>query len=344
VPYLFAAKGLFKIVSTSAPAPVPTPAPTPTPTPPPNPPASAIVTACDGVRLRTSAAVSATVTASINAGTVIGVASTVAGGAWSATCGGVTASGTDWYRINAIGTNSVSSLFGVSYLYAATGLFKIVSPPPGPGPTLTEGIDVSHWQGAIDWVKVRGAGKRFAFMKASESTGFVDSTYAQNRANANAVGIIVGAYHFARPDGGPGDAVAEADHFVATGRFARGDLLPVLDLEVSGGLSQPALVSWVQTFMARVYERTGARGVIYVSPSFWKNYMGDTTLFATSGYKVLWIAHWTTSSAPLTPAANWGSHGWTFWQYTSSGSVPGIAGRVDLNRYQGTDFRPVQIP
>ena len=48
--------------------------------------------------------------------------------------------------------------------------------------------------------------------------------------------------------------------------------------------------------------------------------------------------------APLVPGANWAGKGWTFWQYTSSGSVPGIAGRVDLDRYNGKDFTKVIIP
>ncbi len=65
--------------------------------------------------------------------------------------------------------------------------------------------------------------------------------------------------------------------------------------------------------------------------------MGDTTMFADQGYSVLWIAHWGTSS-PTLPAANWGGHGWTFWQYTSTGSVAGISGNVDLDRYNGSDL------
>ncbi|TMC62946.1 MAG: hypothetical protein E6J17_05685, partial [Chloroflexi bacterium] len=67
------------------------------------------------------------------------------------------------------------------------------------------------------------------------------------------------------------------------------------------------------------------------------------TWFAANGYGVLWIAHWTTSAEPSVPGGGWGGNGWTFWQYTSDGSVPGIAGRVDLNRYKGTDFTSVLI-
>jgi GH25 family lysozyme M1 (1,4-beta-N-acetylmuramidase) len=207
-----------------------------------------------------------------------------------------------------------------------------------------EGIDISHWQGTIDWAAVAGAGKEFAFLKASESTDYVDPTYARNRSGAKANGILVGAYHFADPDAIAGDAVAEADHFIDTATPQSGELLPVLDLEATGGLDVATLKQWVKDFMGRVYERTGVRGAIYVSPSFWSNKMGNTGWFASNGYTVLWIAHWTTAAEPTVPASNWGGKGWTFWQYTSSGIVPGISGRVDLDRYRFTDFTPVLIP
>ncbi len=218
------------------------------------------------------------------------------------------------------------------------------TPTPTPAPTWIEGIDVSHWQGSIDWSLVAQAGKRFAFLKASESMDYRDATYSTNRSRAKAAGILVGAYHFARPDATPGDAVAEADQFVDIASPASGDLVPVLDLEVSGGLATAPLQAWVQAFLDRVYERTGIRAAIYVSPSFWSNYMGNTATFALDGYQVVWIAHWTTASQPTMPASNWAGEGWTFWQYTSDGTVPGISGRVDLDRYRYKDFTPVQVP
>ncbi|MEO5964632.1 MAG: glycoside hydrolase family 25 protein, partial [Candidatus Limnocylindrales bacterium] len=173
---------------------------------------------------------------------------------------------------------------------------------------------------------------------------YVDPTYATNRAQAKSMGLKVGAYHFARPGTNAGDATAEADWFVRNASPASGELLPVLDLESSGGLTTSELQAWVRTFMDRVYATTGVKGAIYVSPSFWSNYMGNTASIATAGYKTLWVAHWTTASSPTVPANNWNGNGWTFWQYTSSGTVPGIAGRVDLDRYRFGSFAPVLIP
>jgi GH25 family lysozyme M1 (1,4-beta-N-acetylmuramidase) len=314
------------------------------------------VAACDGVNLRASAATTATREATINFGASVSVVATVTGGSWSTTCGDRAVSGTGWYRISAVNGKTTAALWGVTYVYGATGLFAAPgslpaptptptpTPAPLPNPNFSEGIDVSHWQNVIDWPMVRAAGKRFAYIKASESTDFVDWMYATNKAQAKAAGLYVGAYHFAGPDATPGDAVAEADHFVATAALGPGELLPVLDLEKTGGLSTLDLQAWVAAYLDRVYQLTGVRGVIYVSPSFWTNYMGDATWFATNGYRVLWIAHWTTSAEPIVPAGGWGGNGWTFWQYTSDGTVPGITGRVDLNRYKGTDFTSVLIP
>jgi Glycosyl hydrolases family 25/Divergent InlB B-repeat domain len=80
--------------------------------------------------------------------------------------------------------------------------------------------------------------------------------------------------------------------------------------------------------------RTGVRAMIYSSPHFWRTYLGDTTWFADHGY-ALWIAHWGVPS-PMVPAADWGGHGWTYWQWTSTGHISGIGPNVDRDRFHGT--------
>jgi GH25 family lysozyme M1 (1,4-beta-N-acetylmuramidase) len=324
--------------------------------------------ACDGVVLRSQPRTLATRVAVLPRGTKIHSVARVSGGSWKTTCNGVTKSGSSWFRISYVKGDSTANRYDRTYVYSATSLWvtntegisaapkptptptatpkptPTPTPKPASGTTLTEGIDVSHWQGTIDWTKVRAAGKKFVFIKASENTSFVDSKYATNRANAKAAGLLVGAYHFAQPGTGANDAVAEADHFVNTARIRSGDLIPILDLEVTNGMGTTALQAWTRSFLTRVYDRTGVRAGIYVSPSFWSGNMGNSSWFAANGYKVLWVAHWTTASGPSVPAGNWGGHGWTFWQYTSSGTVAGISGRVDLNRYKGTDFTKVRVP
>jgi GH25 family lysozyme M1 (1,4-beta-N-acetylmuramidase) len=210
------------------------------------------------------------------------------------------------------------------------------SPPPGATGFL-EGIDVSHWQGTIDWKKVAASGKKFAIMKATQDTDFVDNKYAINRSGAAAAGVVTTAYHFAEPDSRPNDAINEADHFVNTAKLAAGDIVPALDLEQSGGLSTTALTAWTKAFLDRVKSRLDVTPMVYTSPAFWKKYLADTTSIANAGYKILWIAHWGVS-APTVAAQNWGGHGWTFWQYSNCGTVPGISGCVDLDRFNGTDL------
>jgi len=379
--------------------------------------ATTMAARCSGVTLRTAPRITAPARRILPVRAKVVAVATVSGGRWRVGCGGYSGTGTTWYRITSINGRSVRSLYGISYVYAARGLFTAVAPAPvapavpatptptptpaatptpspvptptpsvapaatptptptpvptptpaptptpvptatpaptpAPTPTPTpaiwatysEGIDVSNWQGTIDWARVARAGKTFAFLKASEDISYVDPFYAANRAQANANGLKIGAYHFGRPAATAGDAIAEADHFVDTAAPAKGDLPPVLDLETSGGLSVANLVAWTQAFMGRVFDRTGVHAAIYASPNFWKTYLGGTTWFADNGYTTLWIAHWTTAVGPTLPASNWSGHGWTFWQYTSSGTVDGITGRVDLDRYISKDFTPVLIP
>jgi GH25 family lysozyme M1 (1,4-beta-N-acetylmuramidase) len=366
VSYVYGAVGLFRTVITT----------------------TDVVAACSGVTLRTAAKTTATAKVKLAAGTKVTAYGAVTGGDWRASCPAAV-SGDRWYRITKVNGTSVRTLYGVTYLYAARGLFKsdpdttspepptpaptptptptpaptatptptpaptatpaptpapTATPSPTPGSGYTEGIDVSHWQGVIDWSRVAAAGKRFAYLKASEDTNFVDGTYTTNRTQAAANGLEVGAYHFARPSTAAGDAVAEADHFVDTATPRSGDLIPVLDLEVTGGLGTADLQAWVRTFLQHVYDRTGVRAAIYVSPNFWSTNMGNSGWFAANGYATLWVAHWTSGPAPTVPASNWGGRGWTFWQYTSSGTVPGISGHVDLDRYRSDDFTPVLVP
>lgn len=214
------------------------------------------------------------------------------------------------------------------------------SPSPTPASTTMNGIDVSYHQGTIDWARVARAGKRFAFVRASAGTLTADVAYDANRTGARMAGLAVGSYHFANPDTAANDAANEAAWFLQQATIASGDLLPVLDLEVSNGLSPAALTTWAQTWLSQVHAATGVRPIIYTTPTFWSTSMADTAWFAQNGYPVLWIAHWTTASSPTVPAANWAGHGWTFWQHSSTGTVPGISGPVDLDRYAGSSFPP----
>jgi lysozyme len=208
------------------------------------------------------------------------------------------------------------------------------SPTPAPAQYL-DGIDVSYHQGAIDWRRVAASGMRFAFLRTSAGTLTADTAYAANRSGARAAGLTIGSYHFANPDGAANDAANEAAWFLRNATISSGDLLPVLDLEVANGLDPASLTAWAQAWLSQVTAATGVRPIVYTNNAFWASSMANTDWFARNGYPVLWIANWTSASQPSVPAGSWGGSGWTFWQHSSTGSVPGIAGAVDLDRFNG---------
>ena len=208
-------------------------------------------------------------------------------------------------------------------------------------PNTLPGIDVSHWQNEIDWTQVAGSGVRFVFMKATEGRTFDDPNYASYRAGAVAAGLTVTAYHFANPGTAAVDPVLEADHFVDVAQIGSGNIIPVLDLERTGGLDTTDLIAWAFAWLEEVTARTGVKPMIYSGPYFWRTNMGDTRAFADAGYRE-WLPHWGVSS-PSVPAENWGGNGWTFWQWTDCSAVPGISGCVDADWFNGTDLGTVTI-
>src|SRR5690348_15376090 len=121
-----------------------------------------------------------------------------------------------------------------------------------------EGIDVSIYQGTIDWTGVAAAGKKFAVIRVSDGTGNLDSQFARNWSGAKAAGVIRGTYQFFRASE---DATAQAnlviDQLNANGGLQADDLPPVADVEVSDGQSTSTIASKLATWMARVQAGTG---------------------------------------------------------------------------------------
>ena len=218
----------------------------------------------------------------------------------------------------------------------------LAEPQPAAAADTLTGIDVSHWQGQVRWSDVVVDGVGFAIAKATEGRIYQDDQYARNKERAEALGLPFTAYHFASPDASANDAQLEADNFVDTAALGPGNLRPVLDLEKNGGLGERKLRRWVKAWLAQVESRVGVKPIIYTSPSFWHDKMGNSRWFAQNGY-ALWIAHWHVAT-PRVPAGDWAGHGWTIWQYDDCGTVDGIDGCVDLDRLNGTDIDALRIP
>ena len=208
-----------------------------------------------------------------------------------------------------------------------------------PAGALLTGVDVASYQhpnGApINWGQVRAAGHSYAFVKATEGTGYTNPWFRQDFDGAGAAGLYRGAYHYARPGLPLSTATAEARYMVSvTGTLGGGADLPlVLDLEETGGLGPTDLAAWARTFLGELERLTGRPPIIYVGYYFWRDAVGAPSDLA-SRYR-LWLPSYpadpnSTTFRPLVPAG-WST--WTFWQYTSTGSVPGIVGNVDVNRF-----------
>ncbi len=195
------------------------------------------------------------------------------------------------------------------------------------GPNTVQGIDVSAYQPNTNWSQVAGAGKKFAIIKATEGTGYVNSYFARDWAGAKAAGLIRGAYHFFHPGTDP---TAQADHFVNTvGALGVGDLPMMLDLEATDGLGPAAVAASTKTFLDRVQSRSGRVPIIYTGYYFWTGSVGNPGGYG--GYPLIMAAY--VSGCPLIPN-EWST--FTMWQYSSSGSVPGVSGHVDLDEFNGT--------
>ena len=189
------------------------------------------------------------------------------------------------------------------------------------------GIDISHYQGKIDWELLTHNREaqfpiHFIFLKATEGGDHGDDTFTQNFGQARKYGFIRGAYHYFIPKT---DARKQADFFIRTVQLAKGDLPPVLDVETTGKQSPQELKTAVKTWLDRVEAHYGVKPILYTSYKFKKRYLSDS-IFNAYPY---WIAHYYVDSVRYEGK-------WHFWQHTDVGTVPGIEKEVDLNVFNGT--------
>jgi lysozyme len=193
-----------------------------------------------------------------------------------------------------------------------------------------QGIDVSYWQGDIDWHKVRDAGIDFAFIKATEGGDHLDPKFQENWNAAKRAGIARGAYHFVywcRP------AHEQALWFMLNVPADNDALPPVLDLEWnSHSKTCPARVprdkalAKIKIMLDAMHAHTGKRPIIYTDPKFHRDVLeGEFTDY-----------HFWLRSVAAKPEQIYRERKWAFWQFTTTGHVPGIKGGVDRNSFYGS--------
>lgn len=213
---------------------------------------------------------------------------------------------------------------------AGSQLGSIQSPISGricPSGATVPGIDVSIYQGSINWGAVRGAGMAFAITRIGDGT-YQDPTFATNWAGIKSAGMIRGAYQFFEPGV---DAIAQANIVVAkVGRLGPGDLPVMLDVEATGGQTPATITARIHQWVDAVTAGTGKVPFVYTGAYFWDDNVRSAD-FASLPLNVAWYG----TTCPGVPNA-WAARGWTFHQYSSTGRVAGIGGNVDMDVYNGT--------
>jgi lysozyme len=196
------------------------------------------------------------------------------------------------------------------------------------------GFDVSHHNGSVDWAGAAAGGMQFAYAKATEGATVTDSKFAENWSAMREAGVVRGAYHFFHP---ATDPVLQANHFLTVmGPLLPGDLPPALDLEETSQTSDewPTIpagsrLALVQQWIDAVETATGMKPVIYTRSGWIKQFLTDAA--ALADYP-LWIADYKVHDTPVIPP-QWST--WAFWQFSASGTVAGVSGGVDVDRFNG---------
>lgn len=189
------------------------------------------------------------------------------------------------------------------------------------------GIDVSSYQGKINWKKVKAMKEddvhvTFAFIKATEGVSSVDPYFQRNWREAPKVGIVCGAYHYFIPKK---SGLWQARFFLQTVKFEQGDLPPVVDVEQLSGVSPAKMRMELSDFLMHVEEKTKVKPIIYSGLVFYKDYLkGHFDAYP------LWIAHYYKKDLKAGADTKW-----FFWQHSDKARITGINHVVDFNAFKG---------
>lgn len=187
-----------------------------------------------------------------------------------------------------------------------------------------EGIDISHYQNLIDWDLVANEPISYVYIKATEGSSFIDKHYANNIREARRVGLSVGSYHFYRPNV---DWSQQLAHMTRIVKSEDQDLVPLIDVEVRGHVSQQKFIDDLKQFIAAVESHYGKKPLIYSGQNFYNKYLSGH--FPQHQFM---IARYHSERPSLSDGKNY-----IMWQYSESGRVRGINGNVDRSRIIG-DF------
>jgi lysozyme len=194
------------------------------------------------------------------------------------------------------------------------------------GTTVT-GVDVSTYQGTVNWTSVKSSGRAFGIARISDGTANPDDQFTANWEGMKSAGLVRGAYQYFRASVDP---TAQANLVVsmlnAAGGLKAGDLPVTMDLETADGESAATVSAHMMTWLAAVEAATGVKPMIYTS-------IGTIPVSGTdfSGYP-LWVANWEVTCPSL--PSGWTT--WKFWQNADNGTVSGISGQTDTDVFNGS--------
>ncbi len=187
------------------------------------------------------------------------------------------------------------------------------------------GVDVSRYQREVKWDVVRQNGIAFAFLKATEGTSLQDKYFEKNWDKAREAGVIRGAYHFYIPSRNP---LEQARNFTNMVVLKKGDLPPVLDIEIETRKNSKQIREGISIWLDEVEKKYGVKPIIYTNHYFYKTHL--------EGYfdeYHLWLAHYKVKRPKLEKSEKVKL---AFWQHTDDGKIEGIDGMVDCNVFYGS--------
>lgn len=193
-----------------------------------------------------------------------------------------------------------------------------------------QGIDVSQWQGRIDFAAVKEAGVQVVYIRSSLGGDYTDPRFQENYKNAKAQGLKVGFYHYVTASNEE-QARQEAQFFATVVAGTEPDCRLAMDFEYLQGLSRQEINRVALAFLEELERLTGHRPAVYTNTS-----MASTVYSKALAQYPLWVAQWGASN----PADNGVWESWSGFQYSDAGRIPGISSAVDLDRFTDGIFLP----